>query len=59
MAIMQSARRRVYGVRREARNDGVRTAAQALRYCVEVEPDPAGKQALLKAAAMLEEVHVW
>jgi len=58
MAITPSTRRRVHGVRREARNDGIRTAAAALRFCVEVEPDPAGKQALLKAAEMLLEVHV-
>ena len=58
MAIMTSTRRRVHGVRREAHNDGIRAAANALRHCVEVEPEPAGKQALLKAAEMLEEVHI-
>jgi hypothetical protein len=60
MAITTSARRRVYWVReqtQDARLQGIRSAVYSLRSFVEVEPDPAGKKALLQAADALELIH--
>lgn len=60
MAITTTARRRVLWVRHQnqsARLQGIRSAVYSLRSFVEVEADPAGKQALLKAAEVLEELH--
>jgi hypothetical protein len=60
MAITASARRIAREVVTDPRRDyrrGIHSAIESLRRFVEVETDPAGQRALVKAAAALAEVH--
>ena len=60
MAITASARRIAREVVTDRRGDyrrGLLSAVESLRGFVEIEPDPAGRRALTKAAQALEEVH--
>lgn len=62
MAITATARRHARAVEtpgayREMWRAGVLSAASSLRHFAEIEGDPSGKAALLRAAAALELVH--